>query len=391
MSQYLNLLLLPQLTIYSKPSSLNKIPVIDIIRYLIIGILFINFFCLSACSSEKKNPVDVDNEDGECPAEQWDFDTSGEYAYTHDCNPYASDHFTVYSDGSSLESKRQLAEIAEEVFDELVTEFLITSIEDELQFTEDYTYYIYAEKYIDPIQAMGFRNGFFIGAIDCVTIPNYYLIYRYRSIVKHELTHVFQFTLTNCPKNSLCPEWLGFWFREGQAHLMSDAGDDTYITTLEQFYDWYAAEGHVNPISIHRWSDFPDKSLYSEYYCIFATAYAYLIDTTNGYGAEMEDIRELFQLMKEGYGFEEAFQISLGISVEWYRENFYTLMEEYLKKPVNATSPKIKNKMNFEYSESTGFHNYICDSISNDNVELISSKYLSGLTSDGCYKQAKYR
>ncbi len=124
----------------------------------------------------------------------------------------------------------QLAEIAEEVFDELVTEFLITSIEDELQFTEDYTYYIYAEKYIDPIQAMGFRNGFFIGAIDCVTIPNYHLIYRYRSIVKHELTHVFQFTLTDCPKNSLCPEWLGFWFREGQAHLMSDAGDDTYIT-----------------------------------------------------------------------------------------------------------------------------------------------------------------
>ena len=120
------------LTVYSEPSSLKKIPVIDILRYLIIGILFINFFCLSACSSEKENPVD--HEDDECPAEQWDFDTSGRYAYIHDCNPYASDHFAVYSDGSSLESKRQLAEISEEVFDELVTEFLITSIEDELQF-----------------------------------------------------------------------------------------------------------------------------------------------------------------------------------------------------------------------------------------------------------------
>ena len=223
------------LTGYSELSSLNKIPVIDILSYLIIGIFFINFFILSACSSEKENPVN--HEDDECPAEQWDFDTSGGYAYIHDCNPYASDHFTVYSDGSNLESKQQLAEIAEEVFGELVTEFLITSIEDELQFTEDYTYYIYAEKYIDRIQAMGFRNGFFIGAIDCVTIPNYYRIYRYRSIVKHELTHVFQFTLTDCPKNSLCPEWLGFWFREGQAHLMSDAGEDTYITTLDQFYD----------------------------------------------------------------------------------------------------------------------------------------------------------
>ena len=172
---------------------------------------------------------------------------------------------------------------------------------------------------------------------------------------------------------------------------MSDAGDDSYITTLEQFYNWYAAEGHVNPISIHRWADFPDTSLYSEYYCIFAIAYAYLVDTANGYGAEMEDIRELFQLMKEGYGFEEAFQISLGISVEWYRENFYTLMEEYLQNSANATSPKIKNKMNFEYSNSTGIHNYIWDSISDNNFELISSKYLSGLTSDAYYKHAKYR
>jgi hypothetical protein len=118
------------LTIYSKLSSLSKIPETDIIRYLIIGALFINIFYLSSCSSEKENPVA--HKDDECPAEQWDFDTSGGNAYIHDCNPYESDHFTVYSDGSSLESKRQLAEIAEEVFDELVTEFLITSIEDEL-------------------------------------------------------------------------------------------------------------------------------------------------------------------------------------------------------------------------------------------------------------------
>ena len=71
----------------------------------------------------------------------------------------------------------------------------------------------------------------------------------------------------------------------------------------------------------------------------------------------MEDIRELFLLMKEGYGFHEAFQISLGISVEWYRENFYSLMEEYLNKLAKATSPKIKNKMDFEYTDITGFHN----------------------------------
>jgi hypothetical protein len=132
---------------------------------------------------------------------------------------------------------------------------------------------------------------------------------------------------------------------------MSDAGDDTYITTQEQLDNWYAGEGHVNPISIHRWTDFPDPSVYHEYYCIFATAYAYLTDTAPGHGAEMEDIRELFQLMKEGYGFEEAFQMSLGISVEWYRENFYSLMVEYLKKTADATSPKTGGRMDFEYTD----------------------------------------
>jgi hypothetical protein len=98
---------------------------------------------------------------------------------------------------------------------------------------------------------------------------------------------------------------------------------------------------------IHRWTDFPNNASYSEYYCIFATAYAYLIDTTNGYGATMEDIRELFQMMKDGYGFEEAFQMSFGISVEWYRENFYSLIEEYLNNHAKATSLKINNKMDF--------------------------------------------
>ena len=173
-----NLMQFSLINVHSESGLLKKIPAIDILRYLIISILFINFFCLSACSLKKENPVD--HEDDECLAGQWDYDTSGGYAYNHDCNPYTSDHFTAYSDGSGLECKKQLAGITEEVFEELVTEFLITSIEDELQFTEGYTYYIYAEKYIDPIQAMGFRNGFFIGAIDCVTIPNYYRIYRYR-------------------------------------------------------------------------------------------------------------------------------------------------------------------------------------------------------------------
>lgn len=40
-----------------------------------------------------------------------------------------------------------------------------------------------------------------------------------------------------------------------------------------------------------------------------------------------------------------------------------------------------KNKMDFECTDIIGFHNYIWDSYIENDVELISSKYLSGLTS----------
>jgi hypothetical protein len=302
---------------------------INVFFWLIVALLFICLLFLPACDLETTNPVENDNDD--CPAEQWDYDTGGGYAYRHDCNPYEGNHFTIYSDGSTMGAKQQLAGLAENTFTELVTDFQIQNIEEELQFISGYTYYIYAEKHIPDIKAMGYRNGFFIAAIDCATIPNPYNrnppFYKY--LLKHELTHVFQFTLTNCPRNSSCPDWLGVWFREGQAVFMGEHPGGLIIESLGEYQNWVADPDHINPIQIYRWTDFPNPDIAGEYYPMFGLAYKYLIDTIHGHGASMTDMRELFQFMKEGDSFEAAFERALGISVELYRENFFTLMEQY--------------------------------------------------------------
>jgi len=311
-----------------------------------VGVLLFGLLVQTACESERANPIGVDGNGG-CPAGQWDNDTGGSYAYSHDCDPYHGIHFTVYSDGSSTEAKQQLAELAEEIFGELVPEFLISDIEEELRFTEHYTYYIYAQKYIETIRAMGFRNGFYIGAIDCVTVPGYYTGNPswYLWTTKHEITHVFQFTLTDCPNNAACPTWLGVWFREGQAIHMSGVGARGRVSTLDEYYQWRADESRVNPISIHRWTDFPDPDRGGDYYPMFGLAYTYLVDTKHGHGATINDMKELFQLMADGHSFADAFQQALDMSVPWFKENFYPLMEEYLSRSGEETSRSLKSKM----------------------------------------------
>jgi hypothetical protein len=319
------------------------------VRFLLLTALLL----FPSCQGDKTDPVSAgfhrgsELEPAVCPAGQWDIDTRGTYPYPHDCHPFTGEHFTIYSDGSSGLAKQQLAELMEPIFDELVTEFEIEDIEDELYFTGDYTYYVYANKHHDEILAVAYPNGFFIGAIDCVTIPGYYVDnpWWYRCVAQHELTHVFQFGLTGCRSIRSCPRWLDVWFREGQAVHMSGAGPEIRITTLNDFYRWWEDETHLNPISIHRWTDFPDFDRSQEYYPMFGLAYAYLVDPVHGHGATIADMRDLFHLMKERQLFEDAFWEALSISLSSFEDDFYDLMEEYLGNAGQETSRSLDEKM----------------------------------------------
>jgi len=278
-----------------------------------------------SCGSDNPAAPEPEGIDA-CPAGQWAEDTDGYRSYRHDCETYSSDHFTVYSDGSSAEAKATLAGIAEEVFSELAYEFLVES-ETDLGFTPGYSYYIYAQRHITPATAEAYRNGFLIIAVDTPERPTERRPAFYRYLIKHELTHVFQFSLTDCPRNSACPYWLDVWFREGQAVV---TGDYLPLPTLQEYRAWLNDPNHINPIRIRRWTDFPNPDRGGEYYPIFALTYAYLTDSERGHGASIGDCRTLFQLMKEGEPFASAFEAAFGISLSYLEENWYDFMEAFL-------------------------------------------------------------
>jgi hypothetical protein len=66
---------------------------------------------------------------------------------------------------------------------------------------------------------------------------------------------------------------------------------------------------------------------------MFGLAYAYLIDCEHGHGATIGDMRNMFSLMANGDEFFLAFEKALGMSVSYYEEHFYSLMEQYLNTP----------------------------------------------------------
>ncbi len=260
-----------------------------------------------------------------CAAGQWAVESEGIRPWQHDCEPYVSSHFTVYSDASSQDARATLASVAEDVLAELAHEFEIKSYA-ELGLTDGYRYYVYAQGDSLPGVAAGYRNGFLMPAVDRGPPPGIYHRHPtwYRRTVKHELMHVFQFTLTDCPKNSDCPYWLDVWFREGQAVFASQTHP---IPTLQGYRAWVADPTHVNPLAIRRRQDFPDLERMGEYYSMFGLAVAYLMDGTRGHGATIGDCRDLFQYMKEGDPFELAFERASGVSVSYLRDNFFEIME----------------------------------------------------------------
>jgi hypothetical protein len=102
---------------------------------------------------------------------------------------------------------------------------------------------------------------------------------------------------------------------------MCGAGERVRVTTLADSLQWWLDETHINPVSVHRFVDFPDPDSSGQYCRMFGLAYAYLVDGEDGHEATIENVRDLFAYVNDGDSFEEAFDKVLGISVSWYRDN----------------------------------------------------------------------
>jgi len=147
-------------------------------------------------------------------------------------------------------------------------------------------------------------------------------------ITEHECTHVVQFRLGG----AFSRVWA--WFCEGLAEHVSNGGPYKVIRCWQEVDDWRQAPGHVNPISIQYLEQIPDYDRIDwqrreEYYPIFGVAVRYLTDP-GGHGKTPVDIKNLFIDIGHGLDFGAAFRNHIGMSLEYYQDHFYALMQAFL-------------------------------------------------------------
>ena len=249
---------------------------------------------------------------------------------SHDNRIYESQHFLTFSDGSSDDVKRQYSRMAEESFSELLQAFEITS-STELGITgRQSKITIYSDRCLNHTP-MAFAYGFIIGALDSPVYHSWpdWQRERYRNTVKHETMHVLQFFLGLTYERLDLAERPETWFTEGIAEYVS-GGAAIPVTDLDQVTEWQTDEDHINPISIHSWSDFPvSDARTGEYYPMFGLAVEYLLDE-RGQGKTLLDVKRMFEdLSRGGCFFTEAFEAHMGISVPYYESYFFSLITDY--------------------------------------------------------------
>jgi hypothetical protein len=143
---------------------------------------------------------------------------------------------------------------------------------------------------------------------------------RYAQIVKHEMTHVVQFYLGGRFYSVDC------WFTEGVAEWASDY---LIVQTWEQVEEWRRAPDHqLHPLAVQYREQLVD-SIRGEYYPIWGLAVQYLMDP-GGLGKTALEVRAVFQDVGRGVLFEETFENHMGMSLQYYENNFYNLIKEYL-------------------------------------------------------------
>ncbi|MDX1389132.1 MAG: putative Ig domain-containing protein [Acidobacteriota bacterium] len=267
----------------------------------------------------------------------WLEGTSGQVFIGHDGQPHETEHFIVFSDFSSPESRVALGDLLEEALEAIKDAYGVSS-DDEFEFANgDGKIHVLSDKLHGPNNGWAYRDGFIVMAPDA---PRYatqgYGPERYRGLVTHELTHVVGFLLRG-PDVQL--HATDAWEREGVATYVAGLapGGSPLISTMAEVDAWRARQaglsGGGNPIAVHLWTDFPPEvsaaGQQGTYYAIFALAVQYLVDP-DGHGGDLTDMRDVYLDIRAGRSWPEALEDRFGIDLAQYEADFWDLMEAYL-------------------------------------------------------------
>jgi hypothetical protein len=169
----------------------------------------------------------------------------------HDGNPYESLNFTVYSDGASLQARKDLAAIAEQVLADLKTSFDIPNNDLFVFPGAQSKIHLYAFKHHNPTQwgGQGFWGGMMVYSLDHPekTEAGLTEIGNYTRLVTHELTHVLQGLLVG----SIRTYSTHTWFEEGLGELVSSLNPERSVMNLSDLNSLISQYGELNPIAIH--------------------------------------------------------------------------------------------------------------------------------------------
>ncbi|MCP4726133.1 MAG: hypothetical protein GY863_13905, partial [bacterium] len=242
----------------------------------------------------------------------------------HDDRIYESDNFLTFSDASSDAVKREYSKMAEESLAEIMTAFGFEGTS-ELGITGRETKItIFSNRFLDQNQE-AFSYGFILYSLDS---PQYYARseerkQRYRNVVKHETRHIFDFLYFGLNGNSAIA-LLPVWFIEGSAEYISEGGSIPIETTEELDFLILDMQSYSHPLDIISYDDLLAIQSFVRFYPVFNLAVRYLLDE-EGLGRSYQDIISMYDDIIINHDFNSAFEQHMGISVEYYRENFFDL------------------------------------------------------------------
>jgi len=246
--------------------------------------------------------------------------------YEHDGVPLETENFVVFSDTASDWKKEFVAGQAESAWTEILALLDIESEED-LAFAPGRTKVdiFLLEEETPEWGGWAYYGGFLLSPIAC---SNVYCSIR---TIKHELMHVLGFLLAG--PRSIHGMLVDVWFDEGLAEYVAG----THEITTQGEYEARCREldlviSGANPVSVHKWDDLATSAtgtLGIHAYELFELAVRYLLDE-DGLGRTMDDVRQLYLDLREGYSFVTAFERQFGLPLLQYEVGFQSYMDTYL-------------------------------------------------------------
>lgn len=289
-------------------------------RSLPLAPLLLAFFTLG-CKDDSALPPAPETGDG-----AWVRYTP--FKWSHDGRPYESTFVTIYSDAASDEMKRELAEIADERFAQILALFDFDAVSD-LIYPPGYSKLeIYINRNHSENINWAYWGGFIFTIRSSEITGNRYNYTVYT--VRHELLHDFEFLIEG--KEDLGTD---FWFKEGIATnvgCLEETGWNT-ITSLNELESWVAQNegvpGAGNPIRIRQDSDFPPGADWHQYYRVFELVVRYMLDE-EGMGRSYQDVLGLFYDVRGGASFSASFESRFGIALSDLEAEVFDRLRAYL-------------------------------------------------------------